>query len=97
MKRLSMHPREDFLCVSILNLFSYFSLYLNQDFLRSKKIFFCLFRATPTTYEGSQARGHNHSNVGSELCVQPTPQLTATPDPQPTERDQRSNLRPHGC
>ena len=54
-------------------------------------VLFCLFRATPATYGGSQARGkiraiatglcHSHSNVGSELCLGPTPQLTATPDP----------------
>ena len=47
--------------------------------------FFCLFRATLAAYGNSQARGqmatavaslhHSHSNV------QPTPQLTATPDP----------------
>ena len=53
--------------------------------------FFCLFRAPPTAYGGSQARGriraavaglhHSHSNMGSEPCLQPTPQLTATPDP----------------
>ena len=44
----------------------------------------------PSAYGGSQTRGligaiasglhHSHSNVGSELCLQPTPQLTATPD-----------------
>ena len=42
-------------------------------------------------YGGFQARGligaaaaglhHGHSNVGSELCLQPTSQLRATPDP----------------
>ena len=47
-------------------------------------------------YGGSQARGriraaatslgHSHSNMGSKLCLQPTPQLAAMPDPQPTER-----------
>ena len=52
---------------------------------------FCLFRATPTAYGSSQARGQilavapslfqSHSNVASELCLQPTPQLMATPDP----------------
>ena len=41
-------------------------------------------------YGGSQARGliraeaaglqHNHSNAGFEPHLQPTPQLTATPD-----------------
>ena len=58
------------------------------------------------TYGGSQARGqigavaaglhHSHSNAGSELCLQPTPHLTATMDPQPTERGQGLNPHPHG-
>ena len=51
--------------------------------------FFCLFRAAPAAYGGSQARGPigapaaglHHSHAGSELCLQPTPQLTATLDP----------------
>ena len=57
-------------------------------------------------YGGSQARGpiratapdlhHSHSNAGSELSLQPTPQLMATPDPEPTERCQGLNLQPHG-
>ena len=48
-----------------------------------------LFRAT--AYGGSQARvgfgataaglHHSHNNARSELCLQHTPQLTATPDP----------------
>ena len=52
---------------------------------------FSLFRAIPTVYGGSQARGQiiavapglcqSHSNVASELCLQATPQLMATPDP----------------
>ena len=52
---------------------------------------FSLFRATPAAYRGSQARGligveaaglcQSHSNAGSELCLRPTPQLPATPDP----------------
>ena len=59
-------------------------------------LFFCFCflvfsRAALTACEGSQARGrigavdtglhHNHSNTASEPCLQPTPQLTATPDP----------------
>ena len=46
--------------------------------------------AAPTAYGGSQARGligavatglrQSHSNAGSEQRLQPTPQLTATPD-----------------
>ena len=55
------------------------------------QIVFCLFRAAPMAYGCSQARGqmgaaatglhHSHSNAGSELHLQPTPQLTAMPDP----------------
>ena len=47
--------------------------------------FFCLFRAAPMAYRSSQYRGqigatavslhHSHSNMGSELHLQPTPQL----------------------
>ena len=46
--------------------------------------------AAPTAYGGSQARGRigavatglrqSHSSAGSEPRLQPTPQLTATPD-----------------
>ena len=56
-------------------------------------LFFGLFAiswAAPAAYGGSQARGpigavatglrQSHSNVGSEQRLQPTPQLTATPD-----------------
>eukprot|EP00108_Taenia_solium_P006331 TsM_001148800 transcript=TsM_001148800 gene=TsM_001148800 len=48
-------------------------------------------RPLPMAYGGSQARGpigavatslhQSHSNSGSEPRLQPTPQLTATPDP----------------
>ena len=65
-----------------------------------------LFRATHTAYGSSQARGqigaaaahlgHSHSNVGSELHRQPTPQFMATPDPEATEQGQGLNLHPHG-
>ena len=51
--------------------------------------FLGLFRATPTAYGSSQARGgvravaaalhHNHNTTRSKLNLQPTPQLTATP------------------
>ena len=54
-------------------------------------LFFCLFRAEPTAYGGSQARSligaeatglhHSHSHTRSELHLRPTPQLTATLDP----------------
>ena len=52
---------------------------------------FCLFRAAPTAFGGSQAKGlirataaslhHCHSSARSKLCLQLTPQLTAMPDP----------------
>ena len=66
---------------------------------------FCLYRAAPLANGSSQARGRigvvpaglhqNHSNNRSSLSLRPTPQLTATPDPQPTEHGQGSNLCPH--
>ena len=68
--------------------------------------FFFLLMAAPAAYGGSQARvpieavatslHHSHSNAGSEPSLQPTPQLMAMPDIQPTEQGQRSNLQPHG-
>ena len=52
---------------------------------------YLLFRAAPSACGGSQAKGlieaiaaslcQGHSNVGSEPCLWPTPQLTATLDP----------------
>ena len=39
---------------------------------------------------GARAAGHSH--IGSELHLWPIPQLTATPDPQPTEWGEGSNL-----
>ena len=39
---------------------------------------------------------HDHSNVRSELCLRPISQLTATPDPYPTEQGWGSNPHPHG-
>ena len=55
------------------------------------RLSFCLFWAAPVAYGGSQARGligavaaslhQSHSNTRSEACLQPTPQLRATPDP----------------
>ena len=68
--------------------------------------FFLLFRATPVAYGSSWARGqtgataaglyHSHSSAGSKSLLQPTPQLTATPDPRPTEGSQGWKLYPHG-
>ena len=53
-------------------------------------------RAAPRAYGNSQARGrtrataaglhHSHSNVGSKPHLRPTPQLTATPDPNPLSK-----------
>ena len=44
--------------------------------------FFSLFRAAPMAHGGSQVGlCHSHSNVGSELHLWPTLQLTAMPDP----------------
>ena len=58
-------------------------------------LLFLLFRAEPASHGGSQARGpirataaglrYSHSNAGSEPHLPPTPQLMATPGPQPTE------------
>ena len=52
---------------------------------------FCLSRAAPAAYGGSQARGligavatglgHSHDSARSEPSLRPTPRLTATPDP----------------
>ena len=52
---------------------------------------FVFSRAAPMARGGSQTRGligavaaslhHSHSNARSEPCLQPTPQLMATPDP----------------
>ena len=67
---------------------------------------FLLFRAAPMAYGSSQARvelgataaglHHSHSSEGSEPHLQPTPQLSSTPDPWPTERGQGLNTHPHG-
>ena len=53
--------------------------------------FFFFLRVAPAEYGSSQARSqigaaatslhHSHTNIGSKLCLQPTPKLMATPDP----------------
>ena len=63
----------------------------NNSGVHGMRPFFCHFRATPVAYGSSQARGriraaaaglrHSHSNARCKLRLQPTPQLTATPDP----------------
>ena len=67
----------------LLGVFIYFYFYLFFVFL-------LFLWAAPAAHGGSQARGQigavatslhqSHSNVGSEPRLQPTPQLTATPD-----------------
>ena len=69
-------------------------------------LFLLFFRATPAAYGGSQARGrigataaslhHSHSNTRSKPCLWFTQKLTATQDPQPTERGLGFNSHPHG-
>ena len=54
-------------------------------------LFYIFFRTAGAAYASFQARGligavtaslhHSHNNVRSELCLQPTPQLTAMLDP----------------
>ena len=68
--------------------------------------FFAISWATPAAYGGSQGRGligavaaslrQSHSNAGSEPRLQPTPQLTATSDPEPAEAGQGLNPQPQG-
>ena len=68
--------------------------------------FFAISWAAPAAYGDSQVRGRiravaaslcqSRSNAGSEPRLQPTPQLTATPDRQPTEQGQGPNPQPHG-
>ena len=64
--------------------------------------FFLLFRSTPATYRGSQARDpirataaglcHSHSNAGSELHLWPTPQQCQILKPLSEARDRTCNL-----
>ena len=54
-------------------------------------VFFCLFSGRSRGIWRFPGQGQigavatclrqSHSNAGSNLCLQPTPQLTATPDP----------------
>ena len=79
-----------------------------NNFLLKNDFFgvFYLFRAAPVAYGGSQARDligsvatglrHSHSNARSESRLWPTPQLSATLDPQPTEQGQGLNPQLHG-
>ena len=68
--------------------------------------FFSFFRVASATYWSSLARGwigvtapglsHSHSNTGSEPHLQPTPPLTAMPDPKPTKQGQGLNPNARG-
>ena len=70
------------------------------------RVFFAFFFFGCTLAHGaSQARGQiraaaaaslcqSHSNMGSELRLGPSVQLTATPDPYPTEQGQGSSPHP---
>ena len=75
------------------NTIGHFYLWINQKiFILFYFIFVFLpfLGPLPAAYEGSQARGligalatslyHSHSHSGSEQRLQPTPQLTVTPD-----------------
>ena len=65
----------------------------NFDFFFSLFFFFplfsfCLFRAAPTAYEGPQAREPSPQPEQCQIWAASAtkPQLTATPDPEPTEQ-----------
>ena len=66
-------------------------------------VFFPFLGSLPMAYiqakgqKGAVAAGlqHSHSNARSELHLQPTPQLMAMLDPEPTEQGQGWNPQPH--
>ena len=79
----------------------YYSAKYSRDFNLFSIVFLpfvFFFRPAPEACGGSHARGliravaarlcHNHSKARSQPSLRPTPQLTATPDPQPTEQSQ---------
>ena len=96
--------------ILIVALLIFFGLLFRIFFLPFLSLLSCLFfffsRAAPAAYGGSQARGligavaaglhQSHSNVGSELHLRPTLQLTAMLDPYPTDQGQGLNLPPPG-
>ena len=83
-----MLPSFKFIFGSTFQNFSFSLSMLCKIFLET--FFVCFFRAAPAAYGGSQAKGqiravaaglhHSHSNADSKPCLQPTPQLKATPD-----------------
>ena len=92
-------------CFVALRIFFFF-FFLSFVFFVVVVVVVAISWAAPAAYGGSQARGRigaiatglrqSHSNAGSEPRLQPTPQLTATPDPEPAEQGQGSNPQPHG-
>ena len=75
-------------------IYIYIYMYIKEIIYIYIYFFFGLFafsRAAPGAYGGSRARGliqavaaglhHSHRNARSQPCLQPTPQLTAMPDP----------------
>ena len=81
------------------------ALHSSAIFLFLLLFIYLFFTATPMAKGGSQAMGligaiaaslhQNDRNARSELRLRPTPQLTAAPDPKPTEQGQGLNLQPH--
>ena len=71
-------------------LFFFFFVFYLFFFVVVVVVFLAISWAAPAACGGSQARGRigavatglrqSHSNMGSEPRLQPTPQLTATPD-----------------
>ena len=68
--------------------------------------FFFFLGSASAAHGGSQSRGRiwavaaglcqSYSNTRSKPWIQPTPQFTTTPDPEPTEWGRGSNPHPHG-
>ena len=49
------------------------------------KLQLLVYTTATATLDRSRVCDLRHSNTGSEPCLRPTPQLVATPDPQPAE------------
>ena len=91
------------MCISV---YAWIGKYLDRTSFILFYFILLLFRAAPAACGNSQARDgmgaiaaslyHSHSNTGSKPHLWPTPQLTAMPDPLPSEQGQGSNQHPHG-
>ena len=104
----SPHRRSGFTFSGTFESYSLPSHVRNYDFISflfSFSFFFCIFKAIPAEYGGSQARGligavaaglhHSRSHAGSEPHLLPTPQLMATCqilNPLSEARDRTRNL-----